>query len=44
MASHSNPTVLLEKKSLLICDSVADERYTGEGLLAMGEISGDEAY
>ena len=43
-ASCSDPTVLLEKMSLLSCDSAADVRDTGEGSLAMVEISGEEAY
>jgi hypothetical protein len=34
----------LEKKSLLSCDSVADERDIGEGSLVMVEISEEEAY
>jgi hypothetical protein len=38
-ASCSDPTGLLAKNSLLWCDSVSDYRVTGEGSLAMVEIS-----
>lgn len=38
-ASSSDPTSLLEKKCWLRCDSVSDQRVTGEGLLALVEIS-----
>jgi len=44
MASCSDPTGLLEKNSLLGCDSVSDERVTGEGSLAQVEISEEGVY
>ena len=44
MASCSNPTGLLEKNTLLRCDSVSDEQVTGEGSLAIVEISGEGVY
>jgi len=43
-ASCSDPTGLFDQKSLLSCDSVADERGTGEGSLGMIEICEEEAY
>jgi len=43
-ASCSDPTGLLEYNSLLRCDSVSDERVTGEGLLAIVKISEEKVY
>jgi len=43
-ASCSNQAGLLEKNSLLKCDSVSDERVTGERLLALVEISEEGVY
>jgi len=39
MASFSDPTGLLTKNALLRCDTVSDDRVTGEELLAIVEIS-----
>jgi len=44
MASCCDPTSLLEKNSLPRCDSVSDERVTGEGSLAIVEISEERVY
>jgi len=44
MASCSDPTGLLEKNSLLRCDSVSDEGVPGEGSLAIVEISEEGVY
>jgi len=43
-ASCRDPTGLLEKNSVLRCDSVCDERDTGEGSLAIVEISEEGVY
>ena len=43
-ASCSDPTGLLAKNSLLRCDSVSDDRVTGEGSLAIVEISEEGVY
>jgi len=44
MASCSDPTGLLATKSLLRCLSVSDDRVTGEGSLAIVEISEEGVY
>ena len=43
-ASCSDPKGLLAKNSLLRCDSVSDDRVTGEGSLAIIEISEEGVY
>jgi len=43
-ASCSDPTGLLAKNSLLRCDSVSDDRVTGDGSLAIVEISEGGVY
>jgi len=43
-ASCSDPRGLLAKNSLLRCDNVSDDRVTGEGSLAIVEISEEGVY
>jgi hypothetical protein len=43
-ASCSDPTGLLAKNSLLRCDSVSDDSVTGEGSLAIVEVSEEGVY
>jgi len=44
MTSSSNPAWLLARNSLLRCNSVSEYRVTGEGLLAIVEISEEGVY
>jgi len=44
MAACCNPTGLLAKNSVLRCDSVSDDRDTGEGSLAIVVISEEGVY
>jgi len=43
-AFSSEPTGLLEEKSLLSCDSVANDSDTGEGLLVMVKMCDNQVY